>query len=526
MNSSTSNSSDFFLEGAHSRSAVTVSVLSLIATGLIIAGIEILFVHAGGQNSVVPSWTRIEYLQRFTSVEGEPIVYIVGDSRVGWGISEADANRRLRELGDLSSEVVNAGLAGQDVEPIIRLIMTIRSKQQPGVLVLNYSPAGFYSFPNRVEMEIPNINRQDLIDDAINLKIKHLIASYDRPARVIYDQIKEYVDDDVQRQAVFTSRERFPEGFVNGRLESNDKVPIQQGDEQLGNYTSMFDDLLNNAPRARARYTKLSATLQEALDRGWEIILVRLPVGPRMLELEKVIPEQWEAKVLAKELRLHFIDYNQDPRTTDIKTQDESHLTPAGARAIAPILVDDIHQILKRGFQDLPPTIYLGPNQLQGSSFRTAEDAGHWTMHSNRSSASSSIVDQSSSAVGMYRLTVKRDVQSKLVAEQSVGNLKPGAWYLLEGDLKSESPLGVSYLSVQAPTSDHELQHKSLSVGNEVNFRSVKLVFQQPADSTFVRVSMNYDSEGLDNQVSGGAVFRNLRLRQIAPPRQDNPLPN
>ena len=79
--------------------------------------------------------------------------------------------------------------------------------------------------------------------------------------------------------------------------------------------------------------------------RKWQIVMIRLPVGTQMREVEDKLPEALKPARLAAELHLPFIDYNQDARTRDFKTLDESHLTPDSARKIAPILAADLARL-------------------------------------------------------------------------------------------------------------------------------------------------------------------------------------
>jgi hypothetical protein len=72
------------------------------------------------------------------------------------------------------------------------------------------------------------------------------------------------------------------------------------------------------------------------------VLLIRLPIGPRMVNLERSLVPEMSFEGTAASLQVPAVDYLRDPRAAALSTQDESHLAPDSARAFAKILADDL----------------------------------------------------------------------------------------------------------------------------------------------------------------------------------------
>ena len=96
----------------------------------------------------------------------------------------------------------------------------------------------------------------------------------------------------------------------------------------------------------------MRALVREAVDKGWRVVLIRIPVGGQMLAMETALPEDLHLEAAARELNVLTVDYQYDPRLSGFTTVDESHLTPEAARRMAEVLADDVRVLLTR-YDDL-----------------------------------------------------------------------------------------------------------------------------------------------------------------------------
>jgi hypothetical protein len=117
---------------------------------------------------------------------------------------------------------------------------------------------------------------------------------------------------------------------------------------QLENYSGLAK-IADDAPflaKAWARKQTILELVHRLRAEGWSVVLFRLPLGSAMQALEQHMPAELNASGMAAEMGVPFLDYAVDPRTRDLPTQDESHLAPESVLRIAPILAQDILQIL------------------------------------------------------------------------------------------------------------------------------------------------------------------------------------
>jgi hypothetical protein len=145
----------------------------------------------------------------------------------------------------------------------------------------------------------------------------------------------------VKRVAWF-SRTLFYDGFINAEKGYNDgsKMVVD-----IGPYRKMFQKLRNNLPHFIKRMDETCNVIRKAKRLGWTVILIRIPVGDRLMELETGLPEYFKPKRVASEMSLPFIDYSSDPRTSNLP-REESHLKPSGARKLSIILAHDMSRLL------------------------------------------------------------------------------------------------------------------------------------------------------------------------------------
>jgi hypothetical protein len=236
------------------------------------------------------------------------------------------------------------GLAGGGASPILHYLRDHVSQHPAthGMLVINYSPGFIYYFSNGVSEENPNPK-----DVGLKRTIRYLLSSIFTASIQSLPEDFKLLGKEAHRK-YWASRTVFPDGFVNAQLLSTDGKPFDAAQNQLDYYTSI---ILENSPARLAKANESRKSFVDSLKyfstKNWQVVLIRLPIGKRMRALENKLPEAFKLEELATDLGLPFIDYNQDPRTQNLETLDESHLTPHAARLFARILASDLMRLRK-----------------------------------------------------------------------------------------------------------------------------------------------------------------------------------
>jgi len=326
------------------RALICAVVVAAIAVG----GIELLFRRVGGLPSVVPGLTRVEYqwkVQR--SLRMRSVAYVVGDSRAGWGFAERVFNQeyeRLRPAG--LTEALNVGVPAASIGSSVKYVLDAQGGRRPQILIVNYSPVGLYLFLNDPGPPIPGLKLQDLFDDRLDSVLAQRLWTRGRP-----DTLREQASATRERGKVlpgvnWVRRTEYPDGFINGTLGSNVGAPVDAPMFQLQYFAQFVKDVRHDASGAHQRRREFIDVIDRARRSSWSVVLVRFPIGARMRGVEAELPAELQPSALASALGVPFIDYNTDQRTLNLPTVDESHLSPDGARALAPLLAQDLQRFL------------------------------------------------------------------------------------------------------------------------------------------------------------------------------------
>lgn len=324
---------------------------------LCIGLIEIAFRQAGGFPYVVPGWTHTELQWRLTENEPANTVFVVGDSRVGWGFSEGVFDETLRAAGVEGVRGINAGVTAGNAERIVQFLLKNHLDEEPGLLVVNYSPPSFYFYQATPGTAPANLLLQDLYDERLGAELGEVLYTWDRGIGTLWDRIAG-AERGNRRGMVWVDRHVYPDGFVHATLVRRDGKPIKPGanlmdfDRQiLGQVEGgPIDDLyVQSADYYAGRREKLIKTLKRALKRDYEILMVRFPLGEGVLQADARLPEELTLESIAGELKIPYIDYNGDERAHGIETVDGSHLSVEGARAISRLLAEDVARLFKGG---------------------------------------------------------------------------------------------------------------------------------------------------------------------------------
>ncbi|MBD3309362.1 hypothetical protein GF339_23395, partial [candidate division KSB3 bacterium] len=124
------------------RVIIVATIISLLIIGIV----EYAYRETGGLPSVIPGKTSLELQWRIQQADDDPAIYFIGDSRVDWGIADRSITQLFETQYDTQVQAVNAGLSAGSVTQITQFILDHHPQPTPGLLVLNYSPTGFYHF--------------------------------------------------------------------------------------------------------------------------------------------------------------------------------------------------------------------------------------------------------------------------------------------------------------------------------------------------------------------------------------------
>lgn len=293
----------------------------------------------------IPGWTNAEYVERASKVKIDRDVVFLGDSRVGWGIAEKSITDELRKHGALDVTAFNLGLPGTSIEKeidFLRLQWAGRSANG-GIMMIHYSPTSWYSFKGTIAPL--SDGGQGAKDTAIDRAFRSVVTTNPSLIKqdvqiIIHQGIKSH-----NSKCYWGARTVFAEGFVNGTLVCNDGLPFDKAQKQLDYYRSILTSREFKGPATAQRKATLFKKIRQLQADGWRIVMVRLPIGPRMRQIDESIATDLQGSAVAAELGVPFVDYLSSLAAADILTQDESHLTPDSARRIAPILAADMMRI-------------------------------------------------------------------------------------------------------------------------------------------------------------------------------------
>jgi hypothetical protein len=302
---------------------------------------EILHRQVGRAVEAVPGWTNEEYIEHASQVKLDRDVVFLGDSRVGWGIAEKSITEALHQLGATDVTVFNLGLPGTSIADeidFLRLHQWAGRLAGGGIMMIHYSPAGWYSFIGIIGQQ--NGGKKT----AVGLAFRSLITTNPSLVREDLGLFKQHGALAGSRQCYWSSRTVFPEGFVNGTRVCGGSLLFDRSQSQLDTYRSVFSSQEFKSSAALRKATILKKIRQLQAD-GWRVVMVRLPLGPRMRQIDESIAADLQGPAVAAQLGVPFIDYLSDPNAADIRTQDESHLTPDSARRLVPILAADLMRI-------------------------------------------------------------------------------------------------------------------------------------------------------------------------------------
>ncbi|MEW5910593.1 MAG: GNAT family N-acetyltransferase [Thermodesulfobacteriota bacterium] len=334
---------------------------AILFTLLIFLGVEYGFRTTGGIPSIIPGKTPFEFQWKIQNARAEKIVYVVGDSRVDWGFGDRLFTKVIKGMQPDDIQGFNAGLSAGSTRRIVEFILENHKGEESGVLLLNFSPAGFYHFNTSPGKALGEIKFQDFIDHRISLYLSELFYSYGRGWKNLYHHFHQYSRNGYMLQFGWFSREFFPDGFVNAKGGYNDGSTYVP---DIGYYTDLLHRFSQKMDFYVGQKEKLIQVLREAISLGWDVILIRLPIGKEMRSIEQRLPREFNPKEIARRLDIFFIDYDSDPRTAELPT-DESHLTPDSARSISRILAQDMVYYLLPDFEHEGPAKKIDPGRLK-----------------------------------------------------------------------------------------------------------------------------------------------------------------
>jgi hypothetical protein len=345
MTSSISNSKSPDL--TLSQALFPVALAVLLASGVILA-VEAGYRRAGGLPKVEAGMTPVEFAYKFRHVDIGKKVIVIGDSRIGWGFSETDCEMGMHAAGVEGYEVLNGGRAGCSSGDTLLWLLEKSTQSCPGVLVVNFSPAGFYQFgPRPLPTSTPV--RQVVYDDLIDQYLCQRLATHGKTGKAVFVGLSRAVRGGrLPPDVSFVRREVFKGGFYNATIETNDGQPFDPAGFQLDYYTQILAAMSKETLAVFQKRDDWISLLCEAKAKGWKVMMVRLPIGHRMACVEEKMPEALTGKSIATAAGVPFIDYQRESRLGEITTLDESHLSPDSTRRMSQVLGVDIAGLLQQ----------------------------------------------------------------------------------------------------------------------------------------------------------------------------------
>lgn len=312
---------------------------------MLIGTAEAAFRWAGGAPDALPSRTPIDFQWKLGHAKVKSGVFVVGDSRVSAGFSEGQFDDALRAVGRGTYSGINAGMSASPIADVLHYVRLLRKAREPaGILVVNYSPMGFYHFKSTlVPPVVQQVSTQDWIDDRIDMWIKSRVFCWHRPGEAVYAAIRNRLAGKPNPEVYWSDRTEYRDGLVSAHLKRNDGSPLRPDEYELDYYGTVCGELNANDPEVAERRSTILAEIAAARNDGWRVVLVRAPIGQRMLATEAVVPASLFALRVAADAHIPFWDYQHDVRLGMMTTLDESHLTPESARRFSRVLAEDVN---------------------------------------------------------------------------------------------------------------------------------------------------------------------------------------
>jgi hypothetical protein len=324
-------------------------LLWILAFALTIGGVQAIQLRFNDE--FPPSWTYLEYIRRLESVDPKRDFVFLGDSRAGWGIAENAVTAALHAC-HIKANAWNLGSAAAGLGGLSDTFFANTPKSASGTLILNYGPGFLFHFTSgRGGRRLERSVRFNVIDEFVNQVSERFIRGSikDVPERIM----KLVRGDPPSPHPFWASRTVYGDGFVQGVLLRPKGQPVDFRQLQIDYYKEIVEGIWSNTKRREERLSQFADVVRLARKIGWKVVMIRLPVGAEMRKIEATLPPETTFSALAKAYSLTAIDYNDDPRTLHIESTDQSHLSPDGAIAIAPVIASDM---AKLSGIDCPPS--------------------------------------------------------------------------------------------------------------------------------------------------------------------------
>ncbi|MBY0358794.1 MAG: hypothetical protein K2W82_12390 [Candidatus Obscuribacterales bacterium] len=325
-----------------SPATATNTVLSVAITAALLYLLNWFYLDLGGLPQSMPGLTEPEIKLKLRLSDFKHAVIFVGDSRVGWGLAEKIASEILSQQKP-ALHAINAGLAATNIVASVDHLLSYHCSQ-PGILAINYSPACFYTFDSPILEEKNRFNFGQLLEKEIRYLIQERICFFLNGKtflRLIQHPNRATAD------VGWTDRKIYSDGFVQARLVGPGNLPLDPSVFQLHFYKDIIDKIIQNQPAAVVRREAVITKLKEAKNKGWKIVIIRLPVGPKMRQLENKLPPALQPEAICQELTIPFIDaQNLYPENVTI---DQSHIRSSLVPKVTAKLTKELCSLNKAG---------------------------------------------------------------------------------------------------------------------------------------------------------------------------------
>lgn len=301
---------------------------------LLFTAVEYSFRSIGGLPTVTPGLTPIEAKWKVQQMGGRPTLFIIGDSRVGWGVSAATFSEEAQRQGLKVLPVVTLGIPGNSIPSVLDHLLAWHNG--PATVLVAYSPASFFHFGNQLgDIQHSKLTLQDVLDEQIDISMKEWVYSYHMRFTSLLNFFRTHWNGPFKREVNWVARSFTKDGLAQASLGSNDHSAVDIAGHQLDSYQRVIDALLANPEAIQRGNAEFTRTVGIARGRGWRIVLFRMPTGAPIQSVESGLSRLIVPQEIARMTGLPFVDLDSAEMSRHFSYVDQSHLTPSSARSLS-----------------------------------------------------------------------------------------------------------------------------------------------------------------------------------------------
>lgn len=259
---------------------------------------------------------------------------IIGSSRAAQGLQPSEINTVLKvdDIYNYAFTIVHTPFGKAYYESIKRKLDTV---VKDGLFIIELSPWALAT--------------QKVLDDGA-LKLRETNTFIDKTEWVNTNPNFEYIIESYQEQYIKLITNKYRKGdyqtfFVNadGWLEVTIVSDMFSQDYRVNNKLKTYTGYLKKYNKGLSNYRLdyLKKTIQLLQNHG-KVLLVRMPIDNRMLELENQLSEGFDSIIIELSEDVNSSYINGTAYNSDYKTTDANHLTIASGKKFSRFIADSI----------------------------------------------------------------------------------------------------------------------------------------------------------------------------------------